>query len=80
MKETEQMNWIPFDEAVEIVKNIDRLDWFGNFKMKYLSIRIDTRDFKCLLLDRDNRVLTQLEYEDYKNGKQFSYKKWRDNQ
>lgn len=48
------VKWIPLDEAVEIIKEFDA-GWPHNFKFKYLSLRIDTRDNHCVMMDRDGK-------------------------
>lgn len=54
---TEQKRqWIPIDEAVAIVKEFGAA-WPGNFDFKYLSLRIDTRDNHCLMMDRNGKVV-----------------------
>lgn len=71
----EKMKWVSIDEAVAIVKSLHKLDWVMDFKLKYLKIYIDTRDKHCIILDRDDNILTQKQYDAYKSGEYLSYVK-----
>jgi hypothetical protein len=72
----DQMNYVPLDEAVELVKSLHRLDWIGNFDLKYIQIHIDTRDKKCILLNKNGKCFTQEQYDAFKNGDRFKYVEW----
>jgi hypothetical protein len=72
---SDRMKWTPLEEVVEVVQSLDRLDWVCDFRRKYLKIHIDTRDKACLLMDRDDNILSQEEYDSLKNGTYNSYEK-----
>ena len=71
----DKMKWVSLDEAVNVIKSLHRLDWICDFDRKYLKIHIDTRDKHCLIMKRDDVILTQEEYDSLKNGTYMSYEK-----
>ena len=71
----ESMPWIPINAATKLIKKIKGLDWVCDFSMKYVSIRIDTRDLRCVIMDRHNNVISKDKYESYKNGTNSTFKK-----
>ena len=70
-----KMKWIPLDEAVNVIKSLHRLDWVCNFNRKYLKIHIDTRDKRCLIMDRNDEILSQKDYDSLKNKTYHGYEK-----
>lgn len=71
----DRMKWTPLEEVVKVVQSLHRLDWICDFKRKYLKIHIDTRDKGCLLMDRNDNILSQEEYNSLKDGTCDSYEK-----
>jgi hypothetical protein len=49
--------WIGMAGILEVVNN-KKWCWTRNTRCKYISLRIDMRDGKCILLDRNDEVLT----------------------
>lgn len=50
------MSWIPADYLLDKIKN-RRFNWLASTQLKYLDIRIDTRDDHAILLDRHGKVV-----------------------
>lgn len=46
---TELADWMPLDQAIEILGRIRRNSWPAVPETKYIEIRIDTRDMACLV-------------------------------
>ena len=60
---SEPDRWIPIEKIMEVVnvsKDEDDHSWYwgGNFKCKYIELRIDMRDGCCLLKDRKGNEIT----------------------
>lgn len=49
--------WVPLSEVLAIL-NDPRWTWVRNARCKYVDLRVDTRDMKCLIRDRDGLVIT----------------------
>ena len=53
-------NWLPLSDAVELVRDFsDRMPpaWHQDYGLKYISIRVDTRDGRCVLQDRNGNII-----------------------
>lgn len=58
MKTPDQpVEWVPVADALAIIQD-PRWSWAQNASCKYVSLRIDTRDGKCLISDRDDNRIT----------------------
>ncbi len=49
--------WITLSSVLSIIQN-KNWSWVRNSACKYINLRIDTRDFKCLLSNRDDQEIT----------------------
>ncbi len=60
----ERAGW--YDDLPRFARLLARMDsaWHHNFRIKYLNIRIDTRDCGFCLLDRDDKPLPMSEVLD----------------
>lgn len=55
-------DWVPLADVLQIIRstqqNGGRWTWARNAHCKYLDIRLDTRDGRCLLRNRDGKSIT----------------------
>ena len=51
------MEWVSLSEVIDVL-NDPEWEWWRNSKCKYLVIRLDMRDGKCLISDRNGKPLT----------------------
>lgn len=61
--------WIPIDRALAII-NHPKFYWGGHedfVKLKYIQLRIDTRDNCALFQDRDGNVLSENQIKKIEN-------------
>jgi len=49
--------WVPVASALAIIQD-PRWSWVRNNPCKYVELRIDTRDMKCRIYDRDRREIS----------------------
>lgn len=54
------MSWINLDVVVEKIKN-RKFFWHRAPNMKYVNIRIDMRDGRCILTDRNGELIADNE-------------------
>lgn len=56
--------WENLDDLVASVKSKleGKWSWTGNMRCKYVSIRVDMRDGKAILLDKDGKRITEEEF------------------
>lgn len=53
------MSWIPLDHVITRIKN---RKWFWSgcaSHLKYINVRIDTRDDHAIVLDRDGKIVAR---------------------
>jgi hypothetical protein len=64
------MSWIPFESVTKVIEKAKAFDWCWtkNSRCKYITVRIDMRDGKCILTDRDDDKIT-LEQLQHQYGK-----------
>ena len=48
--------WVPLDDVLAIIRDT-RWSWVRNNPCKYIDLRVDTRDGRCLIYDRDSRAI-----------------------
>lgn len=60
--------WVPLDKIIRILKK-SNWSWVRNPKCKYIGLRIDTRDNRCLIQNRyeEDIGLEELEYQQDSN-------------
>ena len=51
------MEWVSLSEVIDVL-NDPEWEWWRNSNCKYLNIRLDMRDGKCLISDRNGKPLT----------------------
>lgn len=49
--------WVPAQEVLDIITN-EEWCWALNVRCKYVELRIDVRDGKCSIKDRDGNPIT----------------------
>lgn len=49
--------WVPLSEVLAVL-NDPRWSWHRNSPCKYVELRIDTRDMRCRIGDRDGNPIT----------------------
>lgn len=49
--------WVPVADALAIIQD-PRWQWALNARCKYVELRIDTRDGRCIIKDRDGQTIT----------------------
>jgi len=49
--------WVPVADALAVIQD-PRWSWARNSPCKYVELRIDTRDMKCRIYDRDRREIS----------------------
>lgn len=61
--------WINIDEVMKVIQKSRKHNlswgWYRNTKCKYISLRVDMRDGHCVLMDREDNVITleDLQYQ-----------------
>lgn len=48
--------WIKFDSFYTLYK-LRKFKWYQHPEMKYVNLTIDTRDNRCIVKDRDGKIL-----------------------
>ena len=49
--------WHPVSVVQAVIED-PKWRWIANAACKYVSLRIDTRDMRCLILDRDGNTIS----------------------
>lgn len=54
--------WIDINEVVKVIEKSRKHNlswgWYRNTECKYISLRVDMRDGHCVLMDREDNVIT----------------------
>lgn len=55
-----EIPWDNFDDVLEVLQKMKtgEWDWKRNGVCKYINVRVDSRDMKCVISDRNNKRIT----------------------
>jgi hypothetical protein len=68
MKLTE---WLPLDTVIEKIKKIKPDNWYKFPSIKYIELRIDTRDLTCLIRNRKGKEIDIKELINFTHSKEI---------
>ena len=57
MKSLPQHPWTPIDDVLAVIRD-PKWMWPLNSRCKYVTLRLDVRDFHCIIMDRDGNEIT----------------------
>ncbi len=55
------MDWLPLKTVMDLINQMSPATWTLDWGLKYIEVRIDTRDLHCLVYDGRNHEVISLE-------------------
>ena len=52
-----EWKWLPWKQVMDAIRNMTPHTWTKDFGLKYIDLRIDTRDMHILVKDRDGKQI-----------------------
>lgn len=52
-----EIKWVPLADVVAALGKLDYSSWTRDMDLKYIGIRVDTRDNHCFLTDREGKPI-----------------------
>lgn len=52
-----EIKWVPIEDALKALSNLECDSWGKDFDLKYIGLRIDTRTMDCFLTDRNGKAI-----------------------
>lgn len=63
-----RVTWIPLEDILEVVKKARTMEWLWfrgrNIDRKYINVRIDMRDGRCIITDNKGHPVTLAELQE----------------